>query len=93
MRMILFLIILIPCYAFETIICERINGTYDCYVWSKDEVGEYLENVITVYESDGMNTSVQDEYPTDIEDEENKTEIAKNDFVWPLIFPMPYKSW
>jgi hypothetical protein len=93
MRIIFFITILIPCYAFETVICERISGTYDCYVWSEAEIQPYLENVISYYESDGMNTSVQDEYPIETEDEENKTEIAKYDHIWPLIFPMPYKTW
>lgn len=77
--------ILAPCYALETIICERYSGTYDCQLYSPHE--EYLEDVIHVTESEGMNTEVE----RDIFEDEEKKEYAKQDFT-PLIFPI-YKVW
>lgn len=89
MKWVLFIIILAPCYALETIICERLSGFYDCQVWSESEP-EYLEGVIQVYESDGMNTSVQD----DDEEEEDiaRNETSREDY-YPLIFPFSPFKW
>lgn len=85
MRIVFFILLLVPCYALETIICERISGSYDCHVFSESEP-EYLEDVIHVYESDGMNTSVKD-------DDEDDTEISKKEEYPPLIFPFYQVRW
>lgn len=87
MKWVLIIITLIPCYALETIICERISGTYDCQVWSEREP-EYLEDVVHVYESDGMNTSVQDD-----EEDEEIARSEKKEEDPPLIFPLWGRMW
>jgi hypothetical protein len=79
MRWVLFIIILAPCYALETIICDYATGSYDCSVFSEDE--GYLENVITVTESEGYS---EPQIPLPDEEDEPR-EYAKKDFV-PLIF-------
>jgi hypothetical protein len=85
MKWIMFIIILAPCYALETIICERYTGSYDCQVYSPHE--EYLEDVIHVTESEGMNTDISQ----NSEVGEQKEEDNRQDFA-PLIFPI-YKLW
>lgn len=82
MKWILFIIILAPCYALETIICDYATGSYDCAVYSPDE--PLLEDVIHYYESEGMNTDITQDYS------ENQEDTARNQhFYTPMIFPFP----
>lgn len=75
MKFALFILLTIPAYCVETIICQGINDSYDCYVHSAEE--PLLENVIHVTEADSSGY---------VDDEEEDTEIAKESYT-PLIFP------
>lgn len=92
MKWILFIIILAPCYALETIICNYVSGSYDCQVYSKEEEKEYLEDVIHVTESEGVNTDLASErngVTSSIQEEKTQT---SGHYYTPLIFPLP-KYW
>lgn len=78
MRWILFILILIPCYAVEVIICDYATGSYDCQIYS--EADKPLEDVIHTYESEGFNDSSSQE--------SDNEEPASEEPYEPLIFPL-----
>lgn len=77
MKLLIFLTFINLSYALEIIICDVYNGEYDCQTYSEKE--QYLENVINVTESEGMNTEVTKDYE---ESEESTDDFMR--YIFPL---------